>query len=59
MKVFVELTDFAATVGRVQLRDRVRELEEAGTNGISVSDHLLATIAGRSRGEWSTPAAPH
>ncbi|MCW2721080.1 LLM class flavin-dependent oxidoreductase [Pseudonocardia sp.] len=54
MKVFVELTDFAATAGRRQLRDRVRQLEDAGADGVSVSDHLFVTTAGRPRGDGVT-----
>ena len=33
MKVFVELTHFAATAGRSALRDRVAALEDAGATG--------------------------
>lgn len=56
MKIFAELTDFAATAGRAQLRDRVRELEDAGVDGVSVSDHLFATTAGRPRGDGVAPS---
>jgi alkanesulfonate monooxygenase SsuD/methylene tetrahydromethanopterin reductase-like flavin-dependent oxidoreductase (luciferase family) len=51
MKVFVDLTRFAASATRAQLRDRVAELEDAGATGVSVSDHIFFTSAGRPRTE--------
>ncbi len=35
MQVFVDLTRFAATATRAQLRDRVRELEDVGATGVT------------------------
>jgi alkanesulfonate monooxygenase SsuD/methylene tetrahydromethanopterin reductase-like flavin-dependent oxidoreductase (luciferase family) len=55
VKVFVNLTRFAATATRAQLRDRVRELEDVGATGVSVSDHLFFTSDGRPRSEAATP----
>jgi alkanesulfonate monooxygenase SsuD/methylene tetrahydromethanopterin reductase-like flavin-dependent oxidoreductase (luciferase family) len=49
VEVFVDLTRFSATATRAQLRDRVRELEDAGATGVSVSDHLFFTAGGRPR----------
>ena len=49
MQVFVDLTRFAATATRAQLRDRVRELEDVGATGVSVSDHIFFTSDGRPR----------
>jgi alkanesulfonate monooxygenase SsuD/methylene tetrahydromethanopterin reductase-like flavin-dependent oxidoreductase (luciferase family) len=46
MKVFVDLTGFAATASLGALRDRVRALEDAGATGVSVSDHLFYTRDG-------------
>jgi alkanesulfonate monooxygenase SsuD/methylene tetrahydromethanopterin reductase-like flavin-dependent oxidoreductase (luciferase family) len=43
MKVFVELTRFAATADRAALRERVAALVDAGATGVSVSDHLFYT----------------
>jgi alkanesulfonate monooxygenase SsuD/methylene tetrahydromethanopterin reductase-like flavin-dependent oxidoreductase (luciferase family) len=51
MKVFVDLTRFAASATRAQLRDRVAQLEDAGATGVSVSDHIFFTSAGRPRAE--------
>jgi probable F420-dependent oxidoreductase len=56
MKVFVELADFSATAGRARLSQRVREIEDAGADGVSVSDHLFATSAGRPRSEGVIPS---
>jgi len=49
VKVFVDLTRFAATATRAELRDRVRGLEDVGSAGVSVSDHLFFTSGGRPR----------
>ncbi|HSU11000.1 MAG TPA: LLM class flavin-dependent oxidoreductase [Pseudonocardia sp.] len=49
VQVFVDLTRFAATATRAQLRDRVRELEDVGATGVSVSDHIFFTSDGRPR----------
>lgn len=51
VQVFVDLTRFAATATRAQLRDRVRALEDVGAAGVSVSDHIFFTSAGRPRTE--------
>jgi alkanesulfonate monooxygenase SsuD/methylene tetrahydromethanopterin reductase-like flavin-dependent oxidoreductase (luciferase family) len=49
VKVFVDLTRFAASATRGQLRDRVRQLEDVGATGVTVSDHIFFTSAGRPR----------
>lgn len=41
MKVFVELTDFAVNATGKELRARVRQLEDLGATGVSISDHLF------------------
>jgi alkanesulfonate monooxygenase SsuD/methylene tetrahydromethanopterin reductase-like flavin-dependent oxidoreductase (luciferase family) len=43
LKVFVEITRFAGSASREQLRDRVRALEDAGAAGVSVWDHLFTS----------------
>jgi alkanesulfonate monooxygenase SsuD/methylene tetrahydromethanopterin reductase-like flavin-dependent oxidoreductase (luciferase family) len=55
VKVFVDLTRFSATATRARLRDRVRELEDVGATGVSVSDHLFFTADGRPRPEQVRP----
>jgi Coenzyme F420-dependent N5,N10-methylene tetrahydromethanopterin reductase and related flavin-dependent oxidoreductases len=55
VKVFVELTQFAATADRSALRDMVARLEDVGATGVSVSDHLFRTHDGRPRREGVTP----
>ena len=55
VKVFVELTELAATADRAGLRDAVAELVDVGATGVSVSDHLFATEPGRSRAEHAEP----
>ena len=55
MKVFVELTHFAATAGRSALRDRVTALEDAGATGVAVSDHVFLTPDGRHRRDGADP----
>jgi alkanesulfonate monooxygenase SsuD/methylene tetrahydromethanopterin reductase-like flavin-dependent oxidoreductase (luciferase family) len=49
VKVFVDLTRFAASATRAQLRDRVAQLEDVGATGVSVSDHIFFTAGGRPR----------
>ena len=46
MQVFVDLTRFAATATRAQLRHRVRELEDVGATDVSVSDHIFFARVG-------------
>jgi len=55
MKVFVELTERAATASRKDLRDTVTRLVDVGATGVSVSDHLFATQPGFSRAERAVP----
>jgi alkanesulfonate monooxygenase SsuD/methylene tetrahydromethanopterin reductase-like flavin-dependent oxidoreductase (luciferase family) len=55
MKVFVDLTRFAATADRVGLRDTVVRLEDAGATGVTISDHLFYTREGRPRREGIDP----
>lgn len=56
MKVFVELTRFAATAGRRELRDHLARLEDAGVTGVTVSDHLFHTRDGLPRSAGVLPA---
>jgi alkanesulfonate monooxygenase SsuD/methylene tetrahydromethanopterin reductase-like flavin-dependent oxidoreductase (luciferase family) len=51
VQVFVDLTRFAATATRAQLHDRVRELEDVGATGVSVSDHIFFTSGSRPRSD--------
>jgi alkanesulfonate monooxygenase SsuD/methylene tetrahydromethanopterin reductase-like flavin-dependent oxidoreductase (luciferase family) len=51
VKVFVDLTRFAASATRTQLRDRVTALEDVGATGVTVSDHIFFTSGGRPRTE--------
>ena len=55
MKVFVELTRFAATAGRTAMREMVAQLEDAGATGVSVSDHIFVTLDGRPRRQGVAP----
>jgi alkanesulfonate monooxygenase SsuD/methylene tetrahydromethanopterin reductase-like flavin-dependent oxidoreductase (luciferase family) len=55
MKVFVELSHFAATAGRAAMRDMVARLEDAGASGVSVSDHIFYTRDGRPRRDGIIP----
>ena len=55
MKVFVEISELAATAGRAELRDTVARLVDVGATGVSVSDHLFATERGRSRADHAQP----
>jgi hypothetical protein len=55
VKVFVELTHFAATAGRSALRDRVAAPEDAGATGVAVSDHVFLTRDGRPRRDGADP----
>ena len=41
MKIFTELTIFGGTATAGELRDHVRRLEDAGSAGVSVFDHLF------------------
>jgi hypothetical protein len=43
MKVFVEITRFAARASWAELRERVTQLEDAGDTGVTVADHLFHT----------------
>lgn len=43
MKAFVDVTRFAARATAGELRDRIKELEDAGADGISVWDHIFLT----------------
>src|SRR5450631_2750304 len=56
VQVYVELTGFAATADRSQLRDHIRTLEDAGASGVSVSDHLFSTRDGIPRSQSAQPA---
>jgi alkanesulfonate monooxygenase SsuD/methylene tetrahydromethanopterin reductase-like flavin-dependent oxidoreductase (luciferase family) len=49
MKIFVDVTRFAASATRARLRDRVVQLEDVGATGVSVSDHIFFTSGGRPR----------
>lgn len=55
MKVFAELTEVAATASRQELREVVARLEDAGADGVGVSDHLFTTTDGRPRRDGTTP----
>jgi alkanesulfonate monooxygenase SsuD/methylene tetrahydromethanopterin reductase-like flavin-dependent oxidoreductase (luciferase family) len=55
MKVFVDLTRFAATADRVALRDTVASLDDAGATGVTISDHLFYTREGRPRRDGVDP----
>ncbi len=55
MTVFVDLTRFAATASRVQMRDMVARLEDAGATGVTVSDHLFHTRDGVPRRDGVDP----
>jgi alkanesulfonate monooxygenase SsuD/methylene tetrahydromethanopterin reductase-like flavin-dependent oxidoreductase (luciferase family) len=43
VKIFTELTYFAAVASAPELRDRVRALEDAGSSGISMWDHIFSS----------------
>ena len=58
MQVFVDLTRFAATATRAQLRDRVRELEDVGATGVSVSDHIFFARVGVLSSTRTSAGAP-
>jgi alkanesulfonate monooxygenase SsuD/methylene tetrahydromethanopterin reductase-like flavin-dependent oxidoreductase (luciferase family) len=49
VKVFVDISEFAATAGLAELRDHVARLEDAGATGVTVSDHLFYTQGGAPR----------
>ena len=55
MKVFVEISDLAASVDRRQFADAIAELDDSGATGVSVSDHIFATHGGEHRRESSSP----
>jgi alkanesulfonate monooxygenase SsuD/methylene tetrahydromethanopterin reductase-like flavin-dependent oxidoreductase (luciferase family) len=55
VKVFVELTHFAATAGRSAVGDMVARFEDAGVTGVSVSDHVFLTEGGRPRRDGVVP----
>ena len=55
MKVFVDLTRFAATANRAAWPDMVGRLEDAGATGVGISDHLFYTRAGRPRRDAVDP----
>jgi alkanesulfonate monooxygenase SsuD/methylene tetrahydromethanopterin reductase-like flavin-dependent oxidoreductase (luciferase family) len=55
MKIFVELTRFAATAGHTAMREMVTRLEDAGATGVSVSDHIFVTLDGRPRRRGVAP----
>jgi alkanesulfonate monooxygenase SsuD/methylene tetrahydromethanopterin reductase-like flavin-dependent oxidoreductase (luciferase family) len=42
-KIFTELTYFAATASASDLKQRVRALEDAGSSGISMWDHIFSS----------------
>jgi alkanesulfonate monooxygenase SsuD/methylene tetrahydromethanopterin reductase-like flavin-dependent oxidoreductase (luciferase family) len=41
MKIFTELTYFGGTATAEELRDQVRRLEDAGSSGVSIWDHIF------------------
>jgi alkanesulfonate monooxygenase SsuD/methylene tetrahydromethanopterin reductase-like flavin-dependent oxidoreductase (luciferase family) len=51
VRVYVELSRFAATATRAQLKDMVHALEDAGAAGVSFSDHIFVTENDRPRSE--------
>jgi alkanesulfonate monooxygenase SsuD/methylene tetrahydromethanopterin reductase-like flavin-dependent oxidoreductase (luciferase family) len=55
IKVFVDLTGFAATADRAALRDTVARLDDAGATGVSVSDHIFYTREGQQRRDGVDP----
>jgi alkanesulfonate monooxygenase SsuD/methylene tetrahydromethanopterin reductase-like flavin-dependent oxidoreductase (luciferase family) len=55
MKVFIELSRFAASATWAELRDMVHALEDAGAAGVSFSDHLFASMDNRPRAEGVAP----
>ena len=57
MRVFVELTSFAATATRARLADMVHALEDAGASGVSFSDHIFVTENNRPRQQGVTHGA--
>jgi alkanesulfonate monooxygenase SsuD/methylene tetrahydromethanopterin reductase-like flavin-dependent oxidoreductase (luciferase family) len=56
VKVFVEISAVAATAGRIELRNLVARLEDAGATGVTVSDHLFYTRDGMPRRSGVLPA---
>ena len=59
MKVFVEISHLAATMDRRQFADAIRQIEDSGATGVSVSDHFFATHDGVHRRESSTLSLIH
>src|SRR5579862_1363801 len=55
MKVFIELSQFAASSTRAELKDMVHALEDAGAAGVSFSDHLFASKDNQPRAEGVAP----
>src|SRR5260370_499209 len=51
VRVYVELSRFAATATRAELRDMVHALEDAGATGVSFSDHIFVPENERRRAE--------
>ena len=51
MRVYVELSRFAATATSAELRDMVHALEDTGATGVSFSDHIFVTENDRPRAE--------
>jgi alkanesulfonate monooxygenase SsuD/methylene tetrahydromethanopterin reductase-like flavin-dependent oxidoreductase (luciferase family) len=43
MKIFIELTEFAATATSQQLRERLRILEDLGATGVNFWDHIFTS----------------
>jgi alkanesulfonate monooxygenase SsuD/methylene tetrahydromethanopterin reductase-like flavin-dependent oxidoreductase (luciferase family) len=57
MKVFVEVTNFAATASQAQLRERISQIEDAGATGVSLWDHIYTSTGGRPCDPLTTLAA--
>jgi alkanesulfonate monooxygenase SsuD/methylene tetrahydromethanopterin reductase-like flavin-dependent oxidoreductase (luciferase family) len=57
MKVLVEVTQFAAAASNRDLREKVRELEDLGATGVSVSDHIFVSTGSRPCDPMTTLAA--
>jgi alkanesulfonate monooxygenase SsuD/methylene tetrahydromethanopterin reductase-like flavin-dependent oxidoreductase (luciferase family) len=51
VRVYVELSRFAATATRSELEDMVHALEDAGAAGVSFADHIFITEDDRPRAE--------
>src|SRR5712671_5018112 len=57
MKIFVELTHFAATASQAQLRDKLCAIEDAGATGVTLWDHIFTSTGGRPCDPLTTLAA--